>query len=113
MWKLWLDDDSFNAEMPNRNPPIEFIAAASSEEAKSLVMEMGMPTVMDLDHDLGGNDTAMNFLHWLYNENIVDVEVIPEPPIWKIHSMNYGGGRDNIASFMMTWEKMAGSKVIR
>ena len=53
---------------------------------------------MDLDHDLGGEDTAMVFLHWLANE-YYDAEIE-----YRVHSQNPNGAQ-NIVSFMESWKK--------
>jgi hypothetical protein len=88
-WKLFLDD--------LRDPPFSgFVIARSTSEAKQLVVEKGPPSSMSLDHDLGGDDTAMVFLKWL-SENYFD-----SPPGFQVHSANPVGA-DNIVSFMNSW----------
>lgn len=98
-WKLWLDDQLDDPDCPNRFVPPGFVGAKSSEEAKNLVRKFGVPSFMDLDHDLGNEDSAMIFLHWLAN---CLVDKIPE---YKIHSMNPAGVL-NISSFMESWKKI-------
>lgn len=62
-WKLWLDDE--------RTPPDEtWTWARSSSEAKQLVNGKGIPDRMDLDHDLGEEDTGMVFLKWLIKQDL-------------------------------------------
>lgn len=91
MWNLWLDD--------LRPCPYEgWRIARSTEEAKTLVTDLGPPTTMSLDHDLGGDDTAMRFVRWLSD---VHFETIPD---WQIHSAN-PVGRDNLRSFLLSWER--------
>jgi hypothetical protein len=95
VWKLWLDDEP---HLKLRSIPRSFVGAVSSTEAIELVKKYGPPTFMDLDHDLGGDDTAMKFLYWLRETHPDNI------PSWSIHSMN-PVGRNNINSFMENWEK--------
>lgn len=101
-WKLWLDDQLHDPELPFRHAPKGFLGEASTFEAIELVQTYGVPSFMDLDHDLGGADTAMVFLKWL-SENY------PEGPVpdWHIHSKNIVGA-ENISSFLETWERVLG-----
>lgn len=97
--KLWLDDQLDDPETPERHPPEGFLGARSSEEAKALVRKHGMPEFLDLDHDLGGDDTARVFLSWLS-------ERYPNGPIpsYRVHSRNVVGA-PAIESFMTSWAK--------
>jgi hypothetical protein len=106
-WKLWLDDQSFDYDAPERKAPDGFIPAVNSEQAKALVFEFGMPDFIDFDHDLGidrdgEEDTAMKFLRWL--ESIYNLPY-NNPPGYMIHSAN-GEGAKNIQSFMESWKKV-------
>jgi len=101
-WKLWLDDQINDLETPVRWAPEGFIGAGSTEEAKKLVVKNGPPGFMDLDHDLGGDDTAMIFLNWLFSSYGCEY-----PPDYNVHSEN-PIGRDNIVSFMKSWKKSIG-----
>ena len=47
---------------PERACPKDFLGAISSAAAIQIVQDFGYPELMDLDHDLGGNDTAMDFV---------------------------------------------------
>jgi hypothetical protein len=62
-WKLWLDDE--------RVPYDEtWTWAKSSSEAKQLINTKGIPERMDLDHDLGDEDTGMVFMKWLIKQDM-------------------------------------------
>lgn len=105
-WCLWLDDLSLDPEFPNRHAPKGFIPAISSAHAQKLVEELGMPSEMDLDHDLGridnrfpGKDDCLIFLHWLAERNCIS-----QPPKYHVHSEN-PVGRERIKSFMESWWK--------
>jgi len=96
-WKLWLDDQL--DEVPRRAVPEGYIGAKSTTEASLLIVSKGLPAVMDLDHDLGGEDTAMVFLKWL-------AEKFPNGPVpeYAIHSENIEGQKA-IRSFLDSWKK--------
>lgn len=98
-YKLWIDDQLGDPETPTRHTPEGWVGAASVEEAVAIVETYGYPPEeMDLDHDLGPNETVMEFLSWLSWEYI---DVIPR---YKIHSMN-PVGVERITSFMESWKR--------
>lgn len=98
-WKLWLDDQLDDPETPERHTPDRFLGARSTEEARKLVVEHGMPWTMDLDHDLGEDDRTMDFLKWLE-------ETYPNGPVpvTSVHSRNPEGAK-NILSFVNSWQR--------
>jgi hypothetical protein len=106
-WKLWLDDQAFDVDVPNRHAPKGFVAAISTAQAKNLVENFGAPYMMDLDHDLGGGDDAVEFLKWMM-WNDVDYKQLGDgmrgPIEFSIHSENPIGVM-RIKSFMDSWEK--------
>jgi len=105
-YKLFLDDE--------RNPEYltesgcweledvkDFIVCRSTEEAKAYVQANGMPEYMALDHDLGGMDTTMIFLHWLAESYWDGQSPIP---VYGVHSSNPCGTK-NIIAYMESWRK--------
>lgn len=89
---LYIDDE--------RTPPESaMVLARTLLEAKEIVKKLGLPSLMSLDHDLGGDDTVMHFLHWLA-ENYYE----EGPPEYSIHSAN-PVGRQNMDSFLKSWKK--------
>ena len=95
MYNLYIDD--------LRNPPADrdWVVCRSSQEALDLIMEIGMPSFISFDHDLGGEDTTMIFLRRLVNEVWDGQTVIPD---YQIHSAN-PVGVENIRSFMQSWKR--------
>lgn len=92
-WKLFIDDE---------RDPVEknFIVARSSQEAIDYVeLFESLPIEICFDHDLGGNDTSMKFIHWMV-EQILDgrFKLINEIK-YTIHSQNPVGVK-NIDFFM-------------
>lgn len=95
------------------NPRLEWVIARTSEEAKKIVLERGMPERMALDHDLGyveveqaGEltfkvDEVPTFLKWLVNEFWNGSDKVPE---YTIHSANPVGAQ-NMRAFMESWKK--------
>lgn len=91
-FKLFIDDV--------REPPDDtWVLARNCSEAELLVDDLGMPTMMSLDHDLGDGESVMSFLKWL-----VDVHYEAGPPAYVVHSAN-PVGRDNIVAYMESWRR--------
>ncbi len=108
---LFLDDERDSKTVHPKSRPGMWTTARSSEEAKALVLEHGMPIRMSLDHDLGGDDTTMSFLHWLSEQGGL-LTRYPDGshegliPSYVVHSAN-PVGRDNMISFMESWSNSA------
>lgn len=104
-YKLFLDDlrtpietyGSFGKDM---------IVARSTHEAKLIVQEHGIMSFLALDHDLGANDRAMDFLKWLANEYWDGEQSVPG---YEVHSAN-PEGKKNLCSFMDSWRKSHAEK---
>ena len=92
-YKMFIDDE--------RNPPEkDYIVCRSTEEAISYIKKNGWPYHFSFDHDLGGNDTVMEFLKKLYNIWNEGITI----PSYYVHSAN-PIGKKNIVSFMESWRK--------
>ena len=79
------------------------VIARSSAAAISIVKELGMPQKICFDHDLGGDDTSINFLRWVVNESLDGNVKIPENFTFSVHSQNPIGAeniRANLAGFL-------------
>lgn len=98
-WKLWLDDQWDDPEMPFRHPPAGFIPARSSQEAIRLTQLHGVPSYISFDHDLGGDDKSTIYVDYLTFERY-DEEI----PGYQIHSANMVGAL-NIQSKMESWKR--------
>jgi len=95
-YRMFIDDERF--------PPDDgWIIVRSSNEAKETVLNNGYPNHISFDHDLGGADTSMNFLHWLLNK-IMDDDV-NLPFTWYVHSQN-PIGKQNIESLIYSFERI-------
>lgn len=94
-YNLFIDDERF--------PPVQlrdrrmWVTVRSSEEAMQFVRDHGIPNFISFDHDLGGDDTAMKFLH-AFIEYCMDNNT-QFPREYYVHSQN-PIGRDNIKSLM-------------
>jgi hypothetical protein len=89
-WALFLDDERFPVD------PSKFRIARSSEEAIQVCQDLGFPTFITFDHDLGGDDTSMRFLDWLIMADMDSgFTALPEDFSFDVHSQN-PVGRDNI-----------------
>ncbi len=89
-WRLYLDD-------VRTCPYTGFVTAKSSDEALAFIALNGMPDYISFDHDLGGLDTAMVFLHKLADYGFVPTFT------YGIHSSNPVGIR-NLFSFIESWK---------
>lgn len=78
----------------------DMIVARSTHEAQEIVLKQGMPSKLLLDHDLGGDDRAMDFLKWLANEYWDGQQSIPD---YEVHSSN-AEGKLNLQSYMKSWK---------
>lgn len=99
VWKLFLDDDARTSGMESfRYPPdASWTIACSAQEAIYLAKSQGLPSIMDLDHDLGDSDT-MQFLR------AIEVEFSESlPPDYLVHSCNPSGVA-SIHAFMYSWK---------
>ena len=74
-----------------------WVVARSSEEAKTIVLEYGMPATISFDHDLGGDDTAFKFMWWLINGHLDEKWNLITVQSVQIHSANPEGARKLIA----------------
>jgi len=97
-WALFLDDVRSPGDVHEDTEG--WVVLRTSLEAIDFVREHGMPAVMSLDHDLGGDDTAMQFLKWMAYEFWTNEAV----PSYMIHSAN-PVGCENIDSFMESWDR--------
>lgn len=102
-WFLYLDDQINDPVTPNRHPPENYIGAASAEEAKKLVLQLGVPSKMDLDCDLADGKDVMYFLKWL------EANHHDSPPKWNVHSANIVAV-PNVKAFMTSWHKVVMSE---
>lgn len=93
-YRLFIDD--------LRDPPAgDWIIARSSSHAKDIVIDKGLPFFISFDHDLGGDDTAMVFVHWLI-EMCMDNPALNFPRDFTIHSANPVGVK-NIDGLMKSY----------
>ena len=94
-YKLFIDD----LRDPVTN---DWKIARSSKEAIEIVSEFGMPSEIAFDHDLGGQDTSINFIHWLVDQ-LIESKIWFDPHTFKysVHSMNPVGA-ENIKYYINT-----------
>lgn len=90
---------------------IDVLVARNVHEAEVLVKDLGVPSCLSLDHDLGKNEpSAMAFLHWLVDDHLnglIDLRLIEEVIV---HSANPVGA-DNLAGLWDGFAKHIGSDV--
>lgn len=91
--KLFIDDE-------RRPVDDSWEIVRSSQEAIDWVITNGLPEFISFDHDLGGDDTSMIFVHWLINY-MLDNEIKDEVPFF-VHSQNPIGKR-NIEGLLLNF----------
>jgi hypothetical protein len=113
-WKLFIDDDCDGARNPaitvedggwrrRMNLPVavpdtsrlgSWVLARSADGAIAVVEELGMPSFISFDHDLGDGKDAIAVAHWLI-ERDMDGFPLPADFVFEVHSGN-PIGRANI-----------------
>lgn len=89
-WKLFLDDERF----PGRIMAPEYTIARNSFDAQWYTTTRGLPIFISFDHDLGGADTAINYVDWLINWMLDNNMRFPEGFDFYVHSQNPVGARN-------------------
>jgi hypothetical protein len=97
-WILFLDDLREPLDVTkDKDELLKIEVARTSREAIEMVKSFGLPAGMYLDHDLGGDDTAMYFVNWLIDYDMKH-DIIGS--FWfHVHSAN-PVGRLNIVSLL-------------
>lgn len=90
-WKLYLDDV--------RPIPEGWVGARTVAEFISLIESRGLPDALSLDHDLGGEETAMEAVHWM-----IDRELDTREVTITVHSANPVGA-DNLRGLLASWHR--------
>ena len=93
MCKLYIDDI--------REPKTKFdVITRSSAETIEYLVRYGCPDFISFDHDLGGDDTAMNVVKWLIEMDMdMGGEFIPCHFTFNVHSAN-PVGKINIEQYI-------------
>ena len=84
-WVLFLDDERMPASLDDN-----IFIARDVEGAINLVKQHGIgPSFISFDHDLGGDETAMDFVNWLIDMDVGSVfTLIPKCFQFTVHSQN-------------------------
>lgn len=105
-WTLFLDDE----RAPTWDLGSEVLIARDCDEARKLVSEMGVPSVISFDHDLGKFESGLTFMWWLVDESLDDRLDLMKVTRVIVHSMNPTGA-SNIAYLWDGYAQELGSKV--
>ena len=92
--RLYLDD----LRDPRHPENFDYIARSSSE-AIEIMEKFECPTFCSLDHDLGGDDTAMVVVKFMVNKDLDNPGWIPLDFSWSVHSANPVGAA-NIEGYL-------------
>lgn len=89
-YRLFIDDERFPIT------PDWFVARNSYQAIKALEL-YGVPQEIAFDHDLGGQDTAINFINHLESELIDNDLKFPKGFKYTVHSQNPIGAANIIS----------------
>jgi hypothetical protein len=94
---LYIDDE----RTPKTDKP--WVIVRTSQEAIQYIETNGCPEYISFDHDLGGDDTAMNVVKWLVEQDIAEHGAfIPKDFEYNVHSANPIGAK-NIDGFLKNY----------
>lgn len=94
-YKMFIDDERY----PVTN---DYVIVRSSQEAIEYVKKFGFPEYISFDHDLGGDDTSMRFIHWMIDAYLDGEISIPDDFDFYVHSQNPIGA-DNIRATLFSF----------
>ncbi len=87
---LFIDDEREPA-----NDSLGWVIVRSSQEAISWCESQNrVPSFISFDHDLGGKDTSMIFIHWMIEKDLDNPGFIPADFDYSIHSQNSVGQKN-------------------
>ena len=93
-YSLFIDDDRF----PSDHSVREFHISRTSAEAIQTMKSYGCPEFISFDHDLGGDDTSMQVVNWMINQDLDQItfgmSFIPEDFAFTVHSQNPVGAKN-------------------
>lgn len=89
-YRLFIDDERFPVT------PDWFVARNSYQAIKALEL-YGIPQEIAFDHDLGGQDTSINFINHLESELIDNDLKFPKGFNYTVHSQNPIGAANIIS----------------
>lgn len=90
-WRLFIDDERFPS-----SKDYDMIIARSMEEVKNLVSDLGMPSFISFDHDLGSDEpTGFDIVKMLVEMDMDGEAEFPLGFDFYVHSQN-PRGKENI-----------------
>jgi hypothetical protein len=97
-WRLFIDDERFPS-----SKDYDMIIARSMEEVKNLVSDLGMPSFVSFDHDLGADEpTGYDIAKWMVDMDMGGAAKFPGPFRFYVHSQN-PIGKKNIESYLTNY----------
>ncbi len=97
--KIWLDDDAFNPDAPEKHPPPGWVGVTNTSDFRRYFMADEVEE-MSLDHDLGGTETGYDLVKWIGDQVLFHGAFLPK---WHVHSRN-PVGRGNMVAFLYAVE---------
>lgn len=112
-FSLFIDDERWPPKpWPADRPPLGLIAR-SSKDAILFMTDNGCPAFISFDHDLGGDDTAMDVVNWMINTDLdasmKGLRFIPTHFAFDVHSQNPVGAK-NISGLLNSYLQFRNSE---
>lgn len=82
-YRLFIDDERMPPDDGN-----QWVIARTSGEAIDILHERGVPSFISFDHDLGGDDKAIPYVHALFDYVMDHRTVMPSGFAYYVHSQN-------------------------
>lgn len=103
-WRLFIDDERFPS-----SKDYDMIIARSMEEVKNLVSDLGMPSFISFDHDLGSDElgplpSGYDIARWMVDVDLGGAYQFPDDFDFYVHSQNPIGKR-NIEEYLGAYLK--------
>lgn len=99
-WRLFVDDERFPS-----SKEYDMIIARTMDEVKNLVSDLGMPSFVSFDHDLGDNEpTGYDIAKWMVDVDLSGAYTFPDDFDFYVHSQNPIGKR-NIEEYLGSYLK--------
>lgn len=106
MYNLMLDD---SRDLSYFGYDIEFgsswVLAKTSEEAKAIIADRGIPEEVSLDHDLGPGESGMDFVKWLVEKDMEEDLIDPMHFSFIVHSSNVEASH-NMKSYLSNYLRL-------
>lgn len=102
-WYLYIDDERTPNPRNAGKYHSQFVVARTAGRVKELFDELGPPSFISFDHDLGTDDlNGCDIAHWIVDCDIDGIHSLPENFEFQVHSANPVGA-ENIRGLLANY----------